>query len=233
MSAAVAEQRTDVQRRALSRDEYERYSPIVRRTAMRLARRAPAQVRVNDLCARGWAGLLDGLATAGAMGVEGDIDGYVASRVQTAMLDYLAGLDGGVRRARRESRLLARVIGTLERALGRPPEEAEIASSLELEAADYDGLLTRIADAGVARLCVLDFDDEGSLTASSDGELDGPTLIEAIERLPRHAQQVLSLLYQEGCSAQEAATILGLDEGRVRRVHTEAIHRMRASLGKE
>ena len=233
MSAAVAEQRIDGPRRALSRDEYERYSPLVRRTAMRLARRAPERVRVNDLCARGWAGLLDGLATADAMGAEGDLDGYVTSRVHMAMLDYLSGLDGGLRLVRRESRLLARTIAALERALGRAPEEEEIARALELEAADYDRLLTRIADAGIARLCVLDFDDEAPLRPPSDGDLDGSTLVEAIERLPQHAQQVLSLIYQEGCTASEAASVLGLDEARVRRLHAEAIHRMRASLGKE
>jgi RNA polymerase sigma factor for flagellar operon FliA len=233
VSAAVADQRSHVDRRALSRDEFQRYSPVVRRAAMVLARRAPQSVAVTDLCARGWAGLLDALASAEAMGATFDLDGYVTARIRAAMLDYLAGLSGGVREARRESRLLARVIGVLERTLGRAPDEAEIARALELPAEDYEKLLTRIADAGIARLNVLDFDDQSSFTASAEGELEACTLIEAIERLPRNAQQVLALLHQEGCSLSEAATVLGIDEGRVRRVHTEALHRLRASLGKE
>ncbi len=219
-------------RRTLSRDEYELYAPVVRRTAMLLARKAPRGIAVNDLCARGWAGLLDALSAAEAMGAP-DLEAYAGARIRTSMIDYLSSLDARVREARRESRLLARVIGTLERALGRPPEEAEIARSMELDPDAYDRMLTRIADAGVARLQVLDFDETSISGAEPDGELEAATLVDAIERLPRACQQVLSLLYQDGCTASEAASVLGTNEGRVRRVHTEAMHRVRAALGKE
>jgi RNA polymerase sigma factor for flagellar operon FliA len=232
LTAAPIVRRADGKRRTLSRDEYELYAPVVRRTAMLLARKAPRGIAVNDLCARGWAGLLDALSSAEAMGAD-DLEGFAAARIRTAMYDYLGSLDARVRDARRESRLLARVIGTLERALGRPPEEAEIARSMELDPDGYDRLLTRIADAGVARLLVLDL-DEGSLSGSTpEAEIEAATLVEAIERLPRGCQQVLSLLYQDGCTPNEAASVLGTNEGRVRRVHTEALHRVRAALGKE
>jgi len=233
MSAAVATQRAQVQRRTLSREEFDRFSPVVRRTAMWVARRAPKHVTVSDLCAKGWAGLLDALASAEAMGAVEVLGDYAAARVRGAMLDYLSSLDGKLREARRKSRLLARAIAALDKALDRAPEEPEIAAALSMEQAEYEALLTSIAAAGVARLELLDFDADGSPEPANEADVAPATLEAALLKLPRLSQQVLSILYEEGCTASEAAEVLGIDAGRVQRIHTEAMHRLRASLGRE
>jgi RNA polymerase sigma factor for flagellar operon FliA len=233
MSAAVAMQRTVVQRRALTREEFDRYSPVVRRTAMWVARRAPRHVGVSDLCAKGWAGLLAALTSAEAMGAAESFDDYAAARIRGAMLDYLASFDERLREARRKSRLLARTISALDRTLGRAPEEQEIAGALSLGVTEYEALLASIAAAGVARIELLDFDAEGSIAPANEADVEPATLEAALARLPRLSQQVLSILYQEECSPGEAAEVLGIDVARVERIHTEAVHRLRAAMGKE
>jgi RNA polymerase sigma factor for flagellar operon FliA len=230
---AVAIRRNTVERRALTREEFDRYSPLVRRTAMWVARRAPKHVTVSELCAKGWAGFLDALSSAEAMGATASFDEYAAARIRGAMLDHLASFDEKIREARKKSRLLARTIGALDRTLGRAPEEVEIASALSLAEGEYEALLNNIAAAGVARLELLDFDEHGSPVPANEGDVEPATLESALERLPRLSQQVLALLYQEDCTPTEAADVLGTDAGRVQRVHTEAMHRIRAILGKE
>jgi RNA polymerase sigma factor FliA len=73
-------------KRKLSREDYERFLPLVRRTAMRLARRLPSHVTVADLVSYGWVGLLDAFERMDHLGRAGmnrlemlDIDDIAAS----------------------------------------------------------------------------------------------------------------------------------------------------------
>ncbi len=233
MSAAVATPRTPVQRRALTREEFDRFSPVVRRTAMWVGRRAPRHVTVSDLCAKGWIGLLDAITSAEAMSTLDSFDEYASVRIRGAMFDYLSSFDDKLREARKKSRLLARTIAALESALQRPPEEQEISAALSMSAVDYDALLASLAAAGAARLELLDFDAEGSFFSAGGTEIEPTTLEVALARLPLLSQQVVALLHQEEATPAEAAEVLGIDVGRVQRIHTEAMHRLRASLGRE
>ena len=48
--------------RVLSADDYRKYLPIVRRTAMRVARKVPAHITVADLTGYAWVGLVEAFA---------------------------------------------------------------------------------------------------------------------------------------------------------------------------
>ena len=41
-------------KRTLTREDYERFLPLVRRIAMRLARRVPSHISIGDLISSGW-----------------------------------------------------------------------------------------------------------------------------------------------------------------------------------
>jgi RNA polymerase sigma factor for flagellar operon FliA len=56
---------------------------------------------------------------------------------------------------------------------------------------------------------------------------------EAIETLPERLQHVLALYYTEECTLREIGAILEVSESRVSQLHTEAVHRLRAAIGKE
>ncbi len=226
-------------RRTLSRAEYERFLPMVRRIAMRAARRAPRHVQVADLVSCGWLGLMEATQRAHTKMSPEEFEAYASYRIRGAMLDYLRSLDSSVRSVRHASRHLTRAIKKLTQSHGRPPSEGEIAESLGLDEENYQALLVRIAEAGMARLELMDFDQDEieSQEPSADEEIARRELLSAmvaaIEDLPERFQLVLALYYQEGCTLREVGAVLGVGESMASRLHTEAIHRLRAAIGRE
>ncbi len=223
-------------RPAVGREEYVRYAPMVRRIAMRIARRVPRDVTVADLVAYGWVGLLEANARADGEMSEEEFVAYASHRVRGAMLDYLRSLDPMARRVRAQSRDIARAAADLSQQLGRAPEEEEVARKVSLNVDDYRVALQRIAEAGMAQLDVIDYDNIEALEERTDERVDRKLMIEAvavaIHRLPERLQQVVALHHQEGCTLSQIGLILGVTEARVCQLHSEAMHRLRAAIGK-
>lgn len=226
-------------RRSMDRVAYERFLPLVRRTAMRLARRVPSSITVADLVGYGWVGLMEAYQRSAANMPDEEFQAYALYRVRGAMLDYLRSLDPATRDLRRASRRVARTIRDLSQKLGREPEEEEIAQSMGVGLRAYRELLEKIAAAGMARLELLNLDEV-------EVENSGDTVDEAVakrrladavasamETLPPKLLQVLALYYQEGCTLRQIGAVLGVGESRVSQLHTEAIHRLRAAVGRE
>ncbi|HVY48164.1 MAG TPA: FliA/WhiG family RNA polymerase sigma factor, partial [Minicystis sp.] len=208
------------------------------RIAMRLARRLPAHVGVADLVSSGWVGLIEAFSRAhDGMPLE-EFEAYASHRVKGAMLDYLRSLDPSAREARNASRRVARAIARLSREHGRAPTEAEIADAIGVKLDEYHKTLTDIARAGMARLEIVDLDhvDPASGAPPPDEDADRRLLAqqvaEAIDELPPRLQQILSLYYREDCTLREIGEVLGVTESRVSQLHTEAMHRLRAAIGR-
>jgi RNA polymerase sigma factor for flagellar operon FliA len=226
-------------RRTMNRDAYDRFLPLVRRTAMRLARRVPSTITVSDLVGYGWIGLMEAYQRSSPDMPDDEFEAYALYRVRGAMLDYLRSLDPTTRDLRRASRQVARTIRDLTCALGRDPEEHEIAAKLSLDIRAFRELLDKIAAGGMARLELLDLDDVD--LASTDQTVDeevtkrrlADAVVGAMDTLPPKLLQVLALYYQEGCTLRQIGAVLGITESRVSQLHTEAIHRLRAALGRE
>lgn len=220
----------------LSRDEYEHRLPFVRRTAMRLARRVPASISVGDLVGSGFVGLVEALAHASPDTPEEDLDEYLSYRIRGAMLDFVRSCDDRTQETWSQSRRLTRVIGKLDRELGRAPTEDEIASGMELSRVEYRNFLRSVAAIGQVPLEAVSLDpdrDDDPLgepeEEESRPELAG-ALAEAIAFLPEELQHILALHHQEGCTPLEIAMVLDLDEDRVIELQAEAVHRLRAGL---
>jgi len=238
MTAGLLDQPELQGERALSRADYDKYLPLVRRTAMRMARRVPAEVTVADLVSYGWIGLIEAHRRAQPGMPDNEFEAYALYRVKGAMLDYLRGLDPATRSTRKTSRLIARSIATLSQKFGRAPEEEEIASALGMTMEQYRQALTDVAAAGMARLELVDIDNVNVDQSHDDGGVEGKrmisnALIKAIGTLPERLQQLLALYYQEDCTLREVGEVLGITESRVSQLHTEAIHRLRAAIGRE
>jgi RNA polymerase sigma factor for flagellar operon FliA len=222
----------------LTRDEHDRFLPLIRRTAMRLARRVPRTVNVADLVGYGWMGLLEAKKRAPSMPTS-EFEAYALYRVRGAMLDYLRTLDPATRAARGTSRRVARAIRDLTGELQRAPEEGEIAERLGITAEAYQKTLAELARTGMNRLELVDVDrhDVVSHEAPPDEAASKRELVEslsdAITHLPVKLQHVLALYYQESCTLREIGAVLGVSESRISQLHTEAIHRLRAAIGQE
>lgn len=217
----------------LSRAEYEQRLPFVRRTAMRLARRVPASISVGDLVGSGFVGLVEALSHASPDTPERDLDEYLRYRIRGAMLDFVRSSDDRTQEIWSQSRRLVRVIGKLDRELGRAPDEEEIAAAMELGRLEYRALLRAIASVGQVPLEAVSLDPERD-DEVFEGEESRPALdvilAEAIAFLPEAQQHVLALHHQEGCTPLEIAMVLDLEEERVVELHAEAVHRLRAGL---
>lgn len=224
--------------RTLSRSDCARFEPIVRRLAMRTARRVPRHILVSDLISDGWLGLVEAFNRQRNMPEE-EFVAYATYRIRGAMLDHLRSLDSVSRSARGKSREVARAIAELTRELSRQPEESEIAGRLALSVEGYQALLDCLAKAGMSRLEMLDIDRtdvESKLERPDESLLREDmqrTVARAIDLLPARQQQVLALYYQEECTLREIGLLLEVTESRVSQLHTEAIHRLRAAIGKE
>ncbi len=239
MSLAMVAEAEVRAKRALDRGAYEKFQPLVRRTAIRLARRVPSTITVADLVGYGWVGLMEAYQRSEANMPDEEFEAYALYRVRGAMLDYLRSLDPATRDMRRASRRVTRAIRELSGKLKREPEEEEIAEVLGMDVNAYRAMLEKIAAAGMARLELLDLDDidGSSKVATTDDAVDkrrlGEAVAAAIETLPAKLVQVLALYYQEDCTLRQIGQVLGVSESRVSQLHTEAIHRLRAAVGKE
>jgi len=237
---ALPQAKMNAPKRTLTREDYERFLPLVRRIAMRLARRVPSHISIGDLISSGWVGLVEAYSRTGEDMPAEEFEAYASHRVRGAMLDYLRGLDPATRQARNASRRVTRTISDLTRGLGRPPEEEEIADALGLDLDGYRTLLGQISSAGMSRLELVDLDQIDAPTDRSDAPDDlaeqrllAEHVAGAIERLPLRLQQVLALYYQEDCTLREIGAVLQVSESRVCQLHSEAMHRLRADIGQE
>ena len=226
-------------RRSMTRNVYEKFLPLVRRNAMRLARRVPASITVADLVGYGWIGLMEAYQRSPENMPDDEFEAYAVYRVRGAMLDYLRSLDPTTRDLRRASRGVTRAIRDLSQKGRRDPDEAEIAEAMGLDLNAYRELLEKISAAGMARLELLDLDD---LDVEGTGEtVDeqvarrrlSDAVVTAMDTLPSKLLQILALYYQEGCTLRQIGAVLGVGESRVSQLHTEAIHRLRAAVGGE
>jgi RNA polymerase sigma factor for flagellar operon FliA len=223
-------------RRNLSRREYDKYLPLVRRTAIRVARKVPSHITVADLVSYGWVGLLEAFARADAAMPDDEFEAYASYRVRGAMLDYLRGLDPVSRETRAHSRRISKAIAALTQELDRQPAESEIAARLGMKEEAYRSLLATVAMAGMARLEVLEFEtmDLESPAELPDRAVEHRSLCDAIAaaiaKLPERLQQVLTLHYQQSRTFREIGAVFGVTESRVCQLHSEAMHRLRATV---
>lgn len=226
-------------RRTLSAADYEKYLPLVRRTAMRLARKVPAHITVADLVSYGWLGLVEAFQRADGEMKDEEFEAYASYRVRGAILDFLRSLDPMTRKVRSVSRNMTKAIAKATHDLGRAPEEHEIAAVLGITVEEYREQLTRVGEQGMARLELLDVDqmDVADNDVPADELVVKKNLMDAvtgaIETLSPRLQQVLALYYQEECTMREIGGVLGVSEARVCQLHAEAIHRLRAAVGGE
>jgi RNA polymerase sigma factor for flagellar operon FliA len=235
MKLSIAEEPPEGSRASgTDRQLYERYTPLVRRIAMKTLRSLPASVSLDDLLSAGWIGLAEALHRRTANMDEEQFEAYASHRVQGAILDYLRTLDPLSRRLRGASRRITEVSFELTQRLGREPAEEEIAGELGITLGTYYQLLTDIADAGLARLELNDattfLPEEGSPESLATRRELLEVVASAIDQLPERIRLVLSLYYDEDCNFREVGEIMGVTESRACQMHSEAVHRIRAKI---
>lgn len=224
------------------------YIPLVRRLALQMVARLPANIQLEDLTQAGLMGLLDAIRRYEKM-PDAQFETYATTRIRGAMLDELRGQDWLPRSVRSKARSIEQAIARLNQQLMRAPDETEIADELGVSLPEYQQLLE---DAyGVQVVHYEDFgrnqDDSSGhpldymMSADvvpSDADPFGQlvsgglrrALAEAIKQLPDREQLLLSLQFEQDLTQKEIAAVLDVTEGRVSQIRSQAVVRIRAAL---
>jgi RNA polymerase sigma factor for flagellar operon FliA len=212
--------------------------------ANRIASRLPAHVDVEDLVQVGLVGLLQSADRYDPdRGVK--FQTYANRRVEGAMLDYLRSLDWRPRSVRRRGRELEHAMAAVEQRLGESVSQEELAQEMGVSASELDQLIRDACSSGEWHATSLgeQGSDEGArdLLAEIVDPSDSPeetvgkqemlrVMAEAVNGLPLKERLVLSMYYYEHATMKEIGSVLGVRQGRVSQLHSQAIGRLRKRI---
>ncbi len=223
----------------------QKYSPLVKYVAGRVAIGMPQNVEFDDLVSYGSFGLLDAIEK---FDPDRDIKfkTYAMTRIRGAIFDELRSIDWIPRSIRQKAKQVEETIAMLENKLGHTVDDDDIAKEMGISSEELQSLLAKISGASMISLNDIwylgDDNDEVSFmeTLESPANLNPDTLIEkeeiksviveAIKHLPDKEKKVIVLYYYEDLTLKEIGEVLEVTESRISQLHTKAIMRLRGKL---
>lgn len=232
----------NVQGKSNKDDLITRHAPMVKKLAHLMKAKLPPSVEVDDLIQAGMMGLLD--AVNRYEEIHGaQFETYAMQRIRGSMLDELRSNDWVPRSLRQNMRKIEAAIQKLQQQLGRPPNESEVASQLNMPLEAYQNLLT--GGIGHQLIYYEDFrsndDGESFLERYENDVAEDPlqnlmdfgfrsAVISAIEDLPERENMLMGLYYEQDMNLKEIGAVFGVSESRVSQLHSQAVSRLRANL---
>lgn len=210
------------------------FAPKIKYLALRMKARLPKSVELSELISAGTLGLMECLGKfQPQLGIK--FDTYAENRIRGAMLDDLRRLDWFPRSLRQKVRHVEEASTRIEGEKGRPATETEIA-----KLTNYTEKEVREAmEAMQHQFCLsLDALQEGSNFVPESVEENEPyknavtselvdKVAALIDQLTPREKLVLSLYYTDELNMREAAEVMGVTEGRVSQLHSQALARLR------
>ena len=229
-------------------ENIERYLPLVKRIAGRIAISLPPHIDEEDLLGYGVFGLLDALKRFDpSRGVK--FETYANLRIRGAMIDGLRSMDWVPHSARQKVKQVYQHITQLESNLGRTPIMEEIAQHLNISVEELNTVLLQeqymtlvsLEDVNAAdnvenNISPLDLiidPNSQELFNQIEKEEQKQILMEAIEKLSEKEKMVIALYYREELTLKEIAAVMRLSESRISQIHSQAILRLRGYLGRQ
>ena len=229
-----------------SREEIvDAYLPLVRLVAERIHRRLPPGIDVSSLIHSGIVGLLESLQRYDAKrGVA--FQTYARYRIQGEIMEYLRSLDWVSRSVRAWGRRVSAARARLTGKFGREASPEEMAKELGVSLEEYYRVDQKVSDSTLLSLEDLNSASEEEWRRAQEKFssnlfqdplvcVEGKDLVEkltsAIDTLPERERLVVSLYYHEELTLREIGDMLGLTEGRICQIHSQAVSRLRQALG--
>ncbi len=208
------------------------YAPKIRFLALRLKAKLPRSIELGELISSGTLGLMEALGKfRPQLGIR--FETYAESRIKGAMLDELRRLDWFPRSLRQRVRVLDEAMRKVEHEQGRQASEDELQKITGLDMRDVrQGLEALQNQLWISLDAIQD-------TISGEGPEGGEPfrstalqeLVERvaplIDRLTPREKLVLSLYYTDELNMRETAEVMGITEGRVSQLHSQALSRLR------
>jgi RNA polymerase sigma factor for flagellar operon FliA len=213
----------------------------VRQVALRMARRLPRHIDVEDLVGAGALGLADAFSRRNGM-PGSEFEAFASYRVRGAILDELRRLDAMPRRTRTRAKEVAQAHRAVEQRSGTAALDEEVAKELGLDMPAYQAMRSKLeASRGPVALHSMNNEDDDGVEDFADAKAEmpdvtvaraqiGELVVEGINTLPERMRQVLVGLYVEGDTLKDIGAALGVSESRVCQIHTEALGILRAQL---
>jgi RNA polymerase sigma factor for flagellar operon FliA len=222
-----------------------RYLPLVRNVAGRMAINFPRSVELCDLINTGVIGLIEAFRNFDPdRGVK--FETYAVPRIRGAILDELRSLDWVPRSTRAKAREIERALLAFENDYGRPPTDEELAAALGMSINDLHLSLEDVSKTTLLSLDEMIFreednrqvprietvEDEGAniiLKNLERNELQA-FLVIAIDRLTEQEKLVIALYYYEELTLKEIGEVMKISESRVSQIHTKAVLKLRGMV---
>ncbi len=217
-------------------DRLRRFMPMVRRLAWHLHGSGRGGIEVDDLMQAGLVALTECAQRHVGPGEDG-FAAYAKLRVRGAMVDLIRRQVPLSRGAAERRRQLREAREGLRAALGREPDEAEVAAALGLTRSELEDLRSNAEPLRFETLDVAYSDDNmafasampDSLAQLEDAELRA-ALVAAISALPERLQRIIQLYFTEELNLAEIAAVLGVSIPRVHQLKAQALERLRAGM---
>jgi RNA polymerase sigma factor FliA len=208
------------------------HATLVKQIAGRIASRLPGHYELEDLWSAGIIGLLTAIDNFDeSKGIP--FDRYARIRIEGSVLDSLRQTDHLPRTRRQKAKKLEAARRAVERDLGRPALDEEVAEAAGetvqvIQAAMIDSLApTFLAPADLAQISpVTERKEENPFEHFAAVEVR-ESLSKAITRLPERLQLVMSLYYKEDLSYKQIGNVLGISESRTCHLHADAVKKLR------
>jgi RNA polymerase sigma factor for flagellar operon FliA len=219
---------------------------LVHHVARQIARRMSAHVDLDELVSAGTLGLIAAVDTFDATRSTA-FSSFAAPRIRGAILDELRRLDHVPRSYRRKAREIAAARQSLDRSLGRAPEDAELARCLGVDEPTLRRWEREVE--GTTRVAIDQPSDGAShgrhdeIPARTLADAAGETAPERLEReekaamlrdaihaLKDQARAVLGMYYFDELQMKDIAQVLGVSESRVSQIRKRALGELRDAL---
>jgi len=220
-----------------------KYTPLIKYIANRIAIRLSSYIDIEDIVNTGVLGLMDAIEKFDpTRGVK--FETYAEFRIKGAILDELRALDWVPRSVRKIATWLDTANASLEKKLGRPAYDEELAEAMDIEVEKLHELLSRAGGISLLSLemvinkndgkrPLMDFlsakDDQNPVESMKLEEMRD-IVADCIELLPEKEKLVVSLYYYDELTMKEIGSVLKLTESRVSQIHTKAVMRLRGKL---
>ncbi|MDR3358381.1 MAG: FliA/WhiG family RNA polymerase sigma factor [Desulfovibrio sp.] len=209
------------------------YAPKIRFLALRLKAKLPRSVELGELISSGTLGLMEALGKFRAqLGIR--FETYAESRIRGAMLDELRRLDWFPRSLRQRVRTLDEAMRHIEHEHGRQATEEELRELTGLDIRDIRHGLEALQNQLWLSLDAIQDTVSGEIQESGGEPYSATAAHELVDKVaalvdgltPRE-KMVLSLYYTDELTMRETAEIMGITEGRVSQLHSQALNRLR------
>jgi len=219
--------------------------PLVKRVALKIRKRLPAHVELDDLFSDGVLGLVDAVTKFDAS-KRVRLETYAQHRIRGSILDGLRSADPASRDLRRRDQRIQKLHHELEVKLGRPVTDEEMAAAQGMNLAQWHRELNDIHSAGLDCSTRSLSAGPSSIQRSVEPAFlagDDPNpfdlcyrnerleiLDRALSRLQERQRQIVTLYHQQGLTMRQVAVLMRVDESRISQLHAAALVQLKANV---